>query len=129
MPLGCLVKMWLAQIHAVTGDGAGYSADEGDGSVLLDLLDNADVCQRIIQQTISIEIPGVIKEHQITWVDVLIMMKHAMLTHMVVDEADAVRIHLGVATSIEVNPVLQKDGSCHSRTVIVDTPTLDGDGL
>ena len=121
--------MWLAQIHVVTGDGASYSADEGDGSVLLDLLDNADVCQRIIQQTIPIEIPGVIKEHQITWVYVRTLMESAMLTHMAVDEADAVRIHIGVVTSVEINPVLQKDGSCHSRTVIVDTPTLAGDGL
>lgn len=123
------MNMWLVQIHAVTCDGSGYSADEGDRPVLFDLLDNADMCQRIIQQTIPIEIPGVIKEHQITWAYVRTLMESAMLTHMVVDEADAVRIHIGVVTSVEINSVFQKDGSCHSRTVIVDTPTLDGDGL
>ncbi len=121
--------MGLAQIHPVACNGSSHSADEDDRFVRLDLLDNADVCQRIIQQTVPIEIPGVIKEHQITWAYIQVLMKHAMLAHMVVDEPDAVRIHVEVATSIEVNPVLQKDGTRHSRTVIGDAPTLDGDGL
>jgi hypothetical protein len=119
--------MGLAPVHAVARNGTSHSTDEDDRSVWLDPLDDADVCQRIIELTIPVEIPGVIKEHQITWAYVRALMKNAMLADMVVDEPDAVCVHFNEIASIQVDTVLQEDGTRDSCAVIVDAPTLDGD--
>jgi hypothetical protein len=127
--LGRLVDMGLAQVHAVAGNGTSDSADEGDRSVWLDPLDDADMCQWVVEQTVPVEVPGVVKKYQITRAYVRVMMENAMLAYMVVDQPDAVRIRLGMGTLVEVDTVLQKDGPGYSCAVVVDAPTLDGDSF
>ena len=77
--------------------------------------------QRIVQLAVSVEIPGVIEKYEIARTDVRSSMKGAMLPHMVVDEPDAILFLIIECSPIQINAVLQEDGTGDPCTIISDT--------
>lgn len=126
--VACPVDMWLLQVHSIALNGTRNAADEDYGPVRLHFLNDADMGQGIIGLSVTIEIPGVIKEDEVAWHDIRSPMQNAMLIHMVVDESDPVGIPLSVRCPVEIDAVFQIDGTGHSGTVVGDSLTLTRDG-
>ena len=126
--LGGLMDMRLVQVHAVALDGVGDAADEDHGAIWFQPLDDSHMGQRIVQRAISVEIPCIIEKHEIAWVDSRLSMKGTMVTHMVVNESDAVPFRIIERSTIQIDPVLQEDGTCHPRTVVGDPLALACNG-
>jgi hypothetical protein len=121
---GMLMNMWLVQIHVVALDGVGDAADEDHSAVRFQPFDDSHMGQGIVQFSVSVEIPRVIEKHEIAWADGRSSMKGAMLSHVVVDEPDAVSLRIIERSTIEINAVLQEDGTSHPCTIIGDTFAL-----
>ena len=121
---GGLMDMRLVQIHVVSLDGIGDAADEDHGAVRFQSFDDSHMGQRIVQLTISVEIPCVIEKYKIARTDVRSLLKDAMLTHMVVDEPDAIPFRIIERSPIQINAMLQEDGTGDPCTVISDTFAL-----
>ena len=98
--IGVLMNMRVAQIHSVPRDGVGNSTDEDDGAVRVQVFDDADMGERIVHLAVSIEIPRVIEEYEIARADIGSLMENTMLTHMIVNEPDAIPLQ-----SIELSPI------------------------
>ncbi len=122
--VGILMNMRLVQIHVIALDGVGDAADEDHSAVWIQLFDDSHMGQGIVQLAVSVEIPRVIEKHEIAWTDVRSSMKGAMLPHVVVDEPDAVSLRIIESSTIEIDAVLQEDGTGHPCTVIGDTFAL-----
>ena len=90
--LGGLMDMRLVQVHAVALDSVGDAADEDHGAIRFQPFDDSHMGQGIVQLAVSVEIPCIIKKHEIAGVDVRLSMKRAMPAHVVVDESDAVSL-------------------------------------
>jgi len=114
------MDMWMPEIHAVSMDRGGNAANEYDCAVRLDPLDNADVGQRIIQFSISVEVPGVVEEHQVAGMDVWPPVDCALLSYMVVNKPDAVGLGIAGVSVVEIDAVLQEDGACDTGAVVGD---------
>ena len=118
------MDMRLVQVHVVALDGVGDAADEDHGAVWFQSLDDPHMRERVVQLAVSIEIPRIIEKHEIAWADVRPSKKRAVLTHMVVDEPDAVSLRISQCATIQIDPVFEEDGTCHPCTVVGDPLAL-----
>lgn len=103
--LGCFVKMRKAEIHVVSLDGGGHAADENDGPIGIDSFDDPDMSEGIVQFSISIKIPGVVKEHQISGMGDRALVEPAVLLQMGMDQSHAVRIGVPGVPVVQVDAV------------------------
>lgn len=86
----------MPEVHAVPLDGVGDAADEDHCAVRFDSFDDADVGERVIPFSISVEVPGVVKKHQVAGLGCRPLVKQALSAYMVVNEPDAVGIGIAV---------------------------------
>ena len=114
------MNMWFVQVHTVALNGVGNATDEDHRTIWFQPLDDSHMGQGIVQLAVSIEIPCIVEKHEVTGVDVCSPMKGAMLTHMVMDKPDAVPFRIIERSTIQIDPVLQEDGTGDPRTVVRD---------
>ena len=79
------MKMRRTEVHAVSLDGGGHAADENDGAIGLDSFDDSDMCEGIVQYTVSIKIPSVVEKHQISGMGDGALMEPTVLLHVGMD--------------------------------------------
>ncbi len=127
-PLSSFVDMGPVQIHPVALNRSRDAADKDHRTVRLQLFDDTDVGKRVVELTISVEIPRVIKEDQVAGVGNRSLMDHAMPLDVRVDQFDSVGPWIIRGIAVEINPMLQEDGSRDAGTVIGDLFALTGDG-
>lgn len=109
-----------AEIHVVAFDGVRHTTDEDDRAIRLQPLDDPDVGQWVVHFAIPIEVPGVVEEDEIAWVDDRPLVERALLPDMGMDNSDAVGVRVARFAGIEIDPVREKHGASHSSTVIGD---------
>ena len=124
MTVASLMDMRLVQIHAVALDGVGDAADEDHCAVWFQPFDHSNMGQGIVHFAVSVEIPRVTEKYEIAGVGVRSLMKGAMLAHMVLDEPDAISFRIIERSPIQINAVLQEDGTSDPCTVISNTFAL-----
>src|SRR5689334_8450405 len=98
--------MRQAEIHAVPLDSGSHAADENHGAIGIDSFDDPDMCEGVIQSTVSIEVPCVVKKHQISGMGDGALVKPAVLLHVGMDQSHAVRIGVPGGTVVQVDAVL-----------------------
>lgn len=116
------MNVGMPEIHPVSFNGAGNAADKDDGPVRACPFHNTDVGQGVVQFSISVEVPRVIKEHEITWTRGLVLVEGPVLAHMIVDQPNTVCGGITCAALIEIDSVLQEDGARHPGAVVANAP-------
>ena len=116
----CSVDVWKAKIHAVAFDGAGYAADEDHSAVRLLPFYDPDVRQRVVDLAISIVVPRVVEEDEVAGTGDRSLVKYALLLYVRMDDPDTIRVGIARVTVIQVDAVLEEDGSGDARAVIGD---------
>lgn len=117
----------VPEVHTVPLDGVGDAADEHHCAVQFDPFDDADVGERVIPFSISVEVPGVVKKHQVSWLGCRPLVDDAVPAHMVINEPDAVGMGIVVVGVIEIDAVLQEDRACDAGTVVGDLSAFTPD--
>lgn len=118
--VGGLMDQRVSEVHAVPLDGVGDAADEDHCAVRFDPFDDADVGERVIPFSISVEVPGVVKKHQVSGLGCRPLVDDALSAYMVINEPDAVCIGIIGVGVIEIDAVLQEDGACDTGAVVGD---------
>ena len=77
-------------IHSKPLNPSRHPAHEHDGTIALDLLYDAHMRQRVVDEAISVEVPGIVEEHQIAGMDRWAIMNPPVLHDVPVDAPDAV---------------------------------------
>ena len=126
--IGCLVEMGPAEIHAIPLDGSGHAADESHSPIGINSFDDPDMCEGIVQFTVSIEIPGVVEKHQISEMGDGALVKPAVLPHVGVDQPHPVGVRGLGAAVVQVDAVFQEDGAGDAGAVIGDVSSFARDG-
>lgn len=121
------MDMRLVEVQSIALNRACHSADEGDGPIRLDFLNDTDMGQGVVGLPVPIKIPGVVKKHKLTRPYIRSAMNDAIPTDMVVDEPNTVGVHLLAPCLIEVHSIFKEDGTGNSGTVVGDPFTLTGD--
>lgn len=105
-------------IHPVPFDGAGNAADKNDRPIRFLPFDDADVGQGIIDDAVSVVIPGIVEEDKIAGSYHRSFVKPAIAADVVVDQSDPVGLGVTSITVVEIDTVLQKNGAGDTGTVI-----------
>ena len=125
--VGRAMNMRMRHIHPIAFDGAGHPADEDDRTILLDLLHDADMGQGIVDQPISVEVPGIIEEHQVSGLYHWPAMESTVFPNVVVNEPHAVGPPVCRALCVEIDTVGEINGACHAGAVVTDATALTFD--
>ena len=125
--VGGFVNMGMPEIHPVPLNAAGNTADEDDGSITAGSLHDADVGQGVVQFPVFIEVPCVVKEDEIAWMGGPVSVERAVSVHMIVNQTNTVRGGIIRTAFVEVDPMLQEDGSHHTGAVVANPPSGAGD--
>jgi len=88
------MQVGKGQIHMVSLDRAGYAADKDDGPVRVLPLHDADVGQGVVDDTVSVVIPGIVEKDQVAGAHRRSLVKLAMPTDVMVNQPDAVRLRI-----------------------------------
>ena len=126
--VGCLMNMRLLQVHSIALNGARDSADEDHGSIRLQFLYDADMGQGVVCIPVAIEIPRVVKKHEVAWPDIRSAMQAAISAHMVIDEPDAVGLRIMMVRTVQIDAMFKEDGMGNSSTVVGNASPLAGNG-
>ena len=120
--VGGFVHVRMCKVHPISFNSAGNTADEGHGPVRAYSFDNADMSQGIVQSPVSVEVPCVVKEYQIAGTGSRGTMERSVSTYMVVDQSHPIRSGAIGAAFIEIDPMFQENGSCHTGAVVANAP-------
>lgn len=112
------VDIGLREIHAITFHCFSDSTDEYHCSVCLDALHDADVGQGIVDSPIPVEIPRIVEKDEIARLHDGALMNPAVLSHMGVDEPDAVGLAITGVALIQIDAMRQVDGPGYPRAVV-----------
>ena len=106
------------RIHPVPFDRTGNAADKNDGPVRILPFHNTDMGQRVIDDAVSIVIPGIVEEDEIAGTHHRSFVKSAIAIDVVVDEPHSVGFGVGRITVVEVDAVLQINRSGDAGAII-----------
>lgn len=104
--LGCFVEMRTTEVHAISLDGGGHTADENHGAIGIDSFDDPDMCEGIVQLAVSIKVPGVVEKHQISGMGDGALVEPAVLPQMGMDQPHAVCVGVPGVAVVQVNAML-----------------------
>lgn len=118
------MDMRLLQVHSIAFNSTRNAADEDHGSIRLHFLYDADMGEGIVCLPVAIEIPGVIKKHKVAWSDLRSAMQGPISAYMVINESNAVGIHIMSVCAVEIDTMFKEDGMGDSGTVVGDASSL-----
>ena len=120
--------MGPVQVHPIALNRPRDTADKHDRPVRFHLFDYTNMGKRVVELTVSVEVPGIIKEHQVARVGNRSLVKHAVSLDVGIDQFDAVGLWISGGIAIEVDPMFHEDGACHAGAVIGNLLALACDG-
>ena len=119
-----LVDLRKREVHAITRNRIGHAADEDYCTVRFDLFDHTDVGKGIVQFAVAVEVPRVVEKYEVAGTDHRPLMERAMLTHVGINEADAVRVGVAFVAGIKIDAVFEEDSSRDTGAVVGNAPAL-----
>jgi hypothetical protein len=122
------MDMREGEVHPMTLDGAGHTADKNDRAVPVLSFYDSDVGQRVVHETVVIVIPGIVEKDQVSRTNQRSLMEFALQADVMVDEPDAIRFGLGGTAGIEINAMSEKNGARHAGAVIRNAFAIGLDG-
>lgn len=122
------MDMWPAQVHPIALNRTRDTANKHDRPIRLRLFDHPDMCKRVVELAVSVEVPCIIKEHQVAGVRDRSLVKCAVSLDVRIDQFDPVGSWVTGGIAVEINPVLQEDGARDAGAVIGNLLALAGDG-
>ena len=118
------MDVWEGEIHVVAVDGAGHATDEDYGAIRLLPFDNPDVRQRVVHLAIPIEVPRVVKKHEVAGMDNRSLVELALLPYVRMNEAYAIRFGIPCAAVVQIDAVFEEDGSGDTGAVVGDASAV-----
>ena len=124
------VDVGQGEIHAITFDGVGDATDEDHRAVRLHSLHDAHMGKRIVQHPVAVEVPRIVKKHEVAGMDDRSLVEGAVLAHMSIDEPDPVGCRVFGSALVQINAVFEEDGAGDAGAIIGDTAAfaLNGPG-
>ncbi len=122
--VGGFVNMRQAEIHVVALDGVSHATDEDHGAICFLPFDDPDVRQRVVYLAVSVVVPGIIEEDQITGMGDRSPVEPALLPDVCMNDPDAVGVRGDGLSVIEIDPVLEEHRTGHPCAIIGDVPAI-----
>ena len=126
--VGGAVNMRVGHVHPVSLDRSGHAADKDNRAVALHPLYDSHMGQGIVDEAVSVVVPGIVEEHQIAGLHDRTAVELSVFAQMVVDQPHAVGPRVAASSFKQIDPVGEVDGSGHSGTIVRDTAALALDG-
>ena len=118
------VDVGQTEVHMVAFDGVSHATDEDDCAIRFLPLNDPDVRQRVVYLAVSVVVPGIIEEDQITGVGDRSPVEPALLPDVCMNDPDTVGVRGDGLSVIEIDPVFEKHRTGHPCAIIGDVPAV-----
>src|SRR5262249_52132039 len=102
---------------------------EDDGAIRLLPLDNPDVRQGVVYLAVSIVVPGVVKEDQVSGAGNRSSVERTLSLDMGMDDSNTIGFRVACFAIVEIDPMSEKYRASDSGAVIGDASTVALDSL
>lgn len=110
----------MRQIHSIAFDGFADTTDKDDRPVSLHFFYDADMREGIIVHSVSVRIPGIVKEDEVPGLHHRPFMDTTVYPHMFINKPYAVDLAILLHTIVQIDPVSEIYRAGHAGAVMGD---------